>query len=117
MAIYNDQRWLSKYWTRVKQTYNNGFLGRVLVIGIHAPYFLVRYAIKRIVRPSSRQKRGMDPWRDLIDWLGGYPFEVARPEAILAFYRERGFKLERMTTVDGRHGYNEYVFRASSMGC
>lgn len=65
--------------------------------------------------PSVRKRRGMDPWRDILDWLGGYPFEVARPEAVLSFYRERDFTLERMTTVDGRHGCNEYVFRAPSV--
>lgn len=114
VALYNDQRWLSKYWAQVKRTYNKGLLGRSLVIGAHAPYFLARHAVKRVVRPFTREKRGMDPWRDILDWLGGYPFEVARPETVLAFYRERGFTLERMTTVDGRHGCNEFVFRAPS---
>ena len=27
--------------------------------------------------------RGMSPWRDVVDWVGGYPFEVAKPEDIL----------------------------------
>jgi 2-polyprenyl-6-hydroxyphenyl methylase/3-demethylubiquinone-9 3-methyltransferase len=114
VAIYNDQRWLSRYWTRVKQLYNKGFPGRVLVIATHAPYFLLRQFAKALLRPiksSGIRRRGMDPWRDFIDWVGGYPFEVARPEELLAFYRERGFSLERMTTVDGRHGCNEYIFR------
>lgn len=57
----------------------------------------------------------MDPWRDIVDWLGGYPFEVARLEDVLAFHRWRGLTLERVTTVDGRHGCNEYVFRAPSV--
>jgi hypothetical protein len=26
---------------------------------------------------------------DTIGWLGGYPFEVAKPEAIFDFYRAR----------------------------
>lgn len=114
VALYNDQRWLSRYWNRIKQTYNKGPVGRSAVIAFHAPYFLVRHAVKRIVRPSAREKRGMAPWRDILDWLGGYPFQVARPEEVLAFYRDRGYTLERMTTVDGRHGCNEYVFRATS---
>lgn len=112
VALYNDQRWLSEYWARIKKLYNTGVLGRMAVIGSHAPYFLARHAVKRVVRPNYREKRGMDPWRDILDWLGGYPFEVARPESVLAFYREYNFILERMTTVDGRHGCNEYVLRA-----
>lgn len=114
IAIYNDQRWLSMYWWWVKRVYNNGIMARSAIIAVHAPYFLARHAIKRLVRPAVREKRGMDPWRDILDWLGGFPFEVARPEVIHAFYREHGFVLERMTTVDGRHGCNEYVFSAPS---
>lgn len=113
VALYNDQRWLSKYWTHIKQLYNRGLLWKIMIIGIHAPYFLFRVWVKQIVMPSSRRRRGMDPWRDILDWLGGYPFEVARPESVLAFYRKFNFTLERMTTVDARHGCNQYVFRAT----
>lgn len=111
IAIYNDQRWLSKYWRKVKILYNKGLFGQSVVVGAHAPYFLLRQAIRNLLLNSKRRRRGMDPWRDIIDWLGGYPFEVARPEAILAFFRARGFVLEKMTTVDGRHGCNEFVLR------
>lgn len=111
LALYNDQRWLSRYWNRIKMIYNRDALGRALVIGTHAPYFLGRQAIKYFLIRTLQLRRGMDPWRDVLDWLGGYPFEVARPESVLAFYRRHGFTLERMTTVDGRHGCNEFVFR------
>jgi len=111
LALYNDQRWLSKYWKRIKLTYNRGVLGRSAVIVTHAPYFLLRHIIKYLVVRSRIGTRGMAPWRDIIDWLGGYPFEVARPEEVLAFFRQRGFNLERMITVDGRHGCNEFVLR------
>lgn len=119
VALYNDQRWLSEYWMKIKRFYNRGFLARVAVIASHAPYFLARQWAKTILTlltTSGSTRRGMDPWRDIIDWLGGYPFQVARPENVLAFYRKHGLALERMTTVDGRHGCNEYVFRARPVG-
>jgi len=109
IAIYNDQRWLSKYWMRVKQLYNRGVIGRWVVIGGHAPYFLIRQTVRTIVTRSKNRRRGMDSWRDIVDWLGGYPFEVARPEDIFHFFRKRAFSLEKMTTVDGRHGCNQFV--------
>jgi len=112
--LYNDQRWLSRYWKRVKLTYNKGNAGKFAVILTHAPYFLFRHAVKYLLFRSHFEKRGMDYWRDIVDWLGGYPFEVARPEEVLAFYRQRHFILERMTTVDGRHGCNEFVFQHSA---
>jgi 2-polyprenyl-6-hydroxyphenyl methylase/3-demethylubiquinone-9 3-methyltransferase len=56
----------------------------------------------------------MTPWRDVIDWVGGYPYEFAKPEEIFEFYRNRGFNLLKLHTVNG-HGCNEFVFvRAST---
>ena len=40
------------------------------------------------------------------------PFEVAKPEAIFEFYRERGFDLRKMVTCAGGQGCNEFVFAA-----
>jgi 2-polyprenyl-6-hydroxyphenyl methylase/3-demethylubiquinone-9 3-methyltransferase len=53
----------------------------------------------------------MSPWTDMVDWVGGYPFEVAKPEQIFDFYRARGFVLERLVTAGGGIGCNEFVFR------
>jgi 2-polyprenyl-6-hydroxyphenyl methylase/3-demethylubiquinone-9 3-methyltransferase len=52
----------------------------------------------------------MSMWHDLIDWVGGYPFEVARPEEVFRFYRDKGFVLRELTTCGGGLGCNEYVF-------
>ena len=50
----------------------------------------------------------MSRWHDIIDWVGGYPFEVARPEEIFDFYRARGFALKKLTTTSGL-GNNQFV--------
>ncbi len=47
-------------------------------------------------------------WRD---WLGGYPLDVAKPEEIFEFYRDRGFVLEKLVTVGNKQGNNEFIFR------
>jgi 2-polyprenyl-6-hydroxyphenyl methylase/3-demethylubiquinone-9 3-methyltransferase len=47
----------------------------------------------------------------MVDWVGGYPFEVAKPEEVFAFLRDRGFNLEYLRTVGGGLGCNEFVFR------
>ncbi len=110
IAIYNDQGWLSRYWLTVKTLYNRyRFLSPLLVI-VHWPYLVgARWALSAVRRRPV--ERGMSRWHDLIDWLGGLPFEVARPEAIADYYRAQGFELERLRTCGGRHGCNEYVFR------
>ena len=64
-------------------------------------------------RHYSRE-RGMSPWRDVVDWVGGYPFEVAKPEAVFEFFKSRGFELRKLRTVGGGLGNNEFVFEAVS---
>lgn len=110
ISIYNDQGWVTKYWTRVKRLYNRNRLNRVLLFLIHAPYlFGLRYVV-RLLTGRLRIERGMSMWRDTFDWLGGYPFEVRRPEAVFEYFRERGFRLEMLSTAGGRMGCNEFVF-------
>jgi 2-polyprenyl-6-hydroxyphenyl methylase/3-demethylubiquinone-9 3-methyltransferase len=111
LAIYNDQRWISRYWTTVKKIYNSGVIGRAAMTAYHAPYlFGLRYLVRAVTR-RGKLERGMSLWHDTIDWLGGYPFEVAKPEEIVAFLRARGFVLENMITCGGRMGCNEFTFR------
>jgi hypothetical protein len=55
-----------------------------------------------------------DPWYDCVDWIGGYPFEVAKPEEIFSFYRARSFQLLRLKTCAGSLGCNEFVFQKKS---
>jgi len=110
IAIYNDQGWLSKYWKCIKKNYNKNIALRLSIIALHTPYL---FGIRALVRAFSRRlklDRGMSLWYDMIDWLGGYPFEVAKPEEICEFYQKRGFELQRMKTCGSRHGCNEFVF-------
>jgi 2-polyprenyl-3-methyl-5-hydroxy-6-metoxy-1,4-benzoquinol methylase len=118
IAIYNDQGKISDRWRSVKRTYNRlpGGL-RFLVTGPVLVHQYWRRTVKDFLRMrpfeswrNEGRERGMSPWRDLVDWVGGYPFEVARPEAILDFYLRRGFTLTRLVTCGGSLGCNEFVF-------
>lgn len=98
ISIYNDQGRASRYWKIVKRTYNR--LPRGLKFLVLWPVF-VRLWGPSILRDfllgkpfhtwrNYSSQRGMSAWRDVVDWAGGYPFEVAKPEEIFAFYREKG---------------------------
>jgi len=53
----------------------------------------------------------MSRWYDAIDWIGGYPYEVATPPQWIEFYEARGFSLMKLKSVeDYRLGCNELVF-------
>jgi 2-polyprenyl-3-methyl-5-hydroxy-6-metoxy-1,4-benzoquinol methylase len=119
IALYNDQGLISRGWTRVKRLYNRGRLARVAVCTVFIPYFVVGGAAADLAsgrNPLRRYTaatgvRGMSPLFDWFDWLGGYPFEVAKPEELLAFGRANGFELLRLKTCGGRMGCNEFVLR------
>lgn len=110
IALYNDQGLISRYWRFVKRAYNHNPLLRILMIVVHTPYlYCLRWLVRKMTGRSSVE-RGMALWRDMIDWLGGYPFEVSTPAQIFKLHRDRGFVLQALVTCGGRMGCNEYVF-------
>jgi 2-polyprenyl-6-hydroxyphenyl methylase/3-demethylubiquinone-9 3-methyltransferase len=111
IALYNDQGWISRYWHAVKRCYNTGIAGRAAMTALHAPYLLGGRAAVRAVQGRRELERGMDLWHDMRDWLGGMPFEVARPADVRARVEARGFRQERELLCGTRHGCNEFVFR------
>jgi 2-polyprenyl-3-methyl-5-hydroxy-6-metoxy-1,4-benzoquinol methylase len=120
ISIYNDQGLASRVWRHVKHRYNTSgpLMRAALVAGCaaylrrHQPLNTVRRAIRRRGGATAPRPRGMSGRHDLIDWVGGYPFEVAKPEAVFTFVHQRGFELRHLRTMGGGLGCNEYVFQA-----
>jgi SAM-dependent methyltransferase len=126
IAIYNDQGQASKVWAGVKWAYNRFPPLRPLLLAISAVAIELRnvYGAVSLSHPLSyfrelraERDRGMTRFHDLVDWVGGYPFEVAKPEEIFDFCRARGFQLERLTTAGGGLSCNEFVFVRDSTEC
>lgn len=125
IAIYNDQGGASRRWLLVKKAYNrlpHGF--RWLVMAPATVRLWWRQTLRDLVaghpfrtwRDYRRNNvRGMSPWRDAVDWVGGLPFEVATPHQIFRFFRDRGFQLQELKTC-GNLGCNEFVFRKGATG-
>jgi SAM-dependent methyltransferase len=118
IAIYNDQGKMSNFWRFVKRTYNR--TPQVLRFAILWPIGLFLVAgmtikdICRLQRPRTIFKttsaRGMSVWTDIVDWAGGYPFEVASRDQIVDFYQSRGFRLDRLVSCGRKLGCNQYAF-------
>jgi len=117
ISIYNDQGEASHIWKLVKRSYNKSIVGKILVLALGVPFLTARSFVADLVRlrnPLSRYwqsgRRGMVASSDTFDWLGGWPFEVAKPEQIFEFYAQHGFTLRRLRTCAGRAGCNEFLF-------
>lgn len=128
VSLYNDEGGRSRAWIVVKRIYQRlpRPLRPIYACGIWLWQALRRAAVTtaaslfRIVTLrdptvpwrnwlAERPERGMSPWHDLIDWVGGWPFEVAAPDVVFRFYRDRGFSLEELKLCHG-YGCNEYLF-------
>lgn len=118
IALYNDQGWISKYWHAIKRTYVGapGFV-KLLMLLVFWLYFGVGLFVADLLRLRNPLKRhtgdarGMKFFTDVIDWVGGYPFEVAMPGQVEAYLSGQGFTLTWQRLVGNRHGCNEFVFR------
>lgn len=118
IALYNDVGRMSKYWAMAKRAYCK--LPKPLKPLILYPAFLQMWGPRTVLeilqgRPfdswrSYYKKRGMSAWRDVVDWVGGYPYEPSEPQAIFEFYRALGFELQSLRTTTGL-GINQFVLQ------
>lgn len=111
IAIYNDTGSQSRRWRWIKKTYNDlpGFLRLPFAIAVSAPNEF-KHRVGSILTPQPKSdRRGMSRWYDMIDWVGGYPYEVATPEQIFEFYKERGFQMTKLKCGGVGLGCNEFV--------
>jgi len=117
IALYNDQGALSSFWKKVKTVYCSGLPGKWMVSILFIPVLALRSLVAGTVKHGNpfgqmrnyRKERGMSLYYDWIDWLGGWPFEVARPERVRAFFEKAGFELTK-EILTGSWGCNQYVF-------
>jgi 2-polyprenyl-3-methyl-5-hydroxy-6-metoxy-1,4-benzoquinol methylase len=123
VALYNDQGVWSKVWRIIKATYNKlpRYLQTLFVVLVMVPRELRimtvpllkgkwRFVWERWSGDARGSERGMSSWHDMVDWVGGYPFEVSKPEEVFYFFKARGFSLIELKTCAGELGCNEYVF-------
>lgn len=121
IAIYNDQGWKSHFWWLVKRLYNvlPGPLAKAFAwaVGIAAYAFnVLKYTIKLkpmvAISPliNYRQSRGMSFSHDLIDWIGGYPFEFATYDTLVKYANAAGLEHVGGTKATSL-GCHEIVFR------
>jgi len=125
IALYNDQGLPSRFWLAVKKTYNAvpAFLRPPIVWIAFARMWgptLLRDVLRRQPmrswREYGRTGRGMSPWRDVVDWVGGLPFEVASPEAVVCSVGDLGFDLLTLDTRGRGYGCNEFIFARRGEG-
>jgi hypothetical protein len=84
------------------------FAQRAMAILFAGVIYLAKLAVTR--RNPLEKERGMDFWYDVIDWIGGYPYEYASPAEVRAFMEGLGFVQRTMVPAQVPTGCNEFVF-------
>jgi SAM-dependent methyltransferase len=119
ICIYKDQGMVSRVWRRLKRLYVEHPGARPVVTfaslaTIWGPKLIL--LPHRVVSDwrNWKRKRGMSPWHDIIDWAGGYPYEVASASALEEFYRARGFTSQKISRFGRIIQMNECVFSRST---
>jgi 2-polyprenyl-6-hydroxyphenyl methylase/3-demethylubiquinone-9 3-methyltransferase len=120
IALYNnvEGRLGSKFWLAVKKKYNYGSaFTRKCIESIYTFVYFFMAPLLRFQNPfrvmhEYGKERGMDYRRDVVDWVGGYPYEYASPGELFAFMKVNSpsFVLTNLKTV-GNIGNNWFVFK------
>ncbi len=121
IALYNHMGGASRRWTWTKKTYCQmpDWLKVPFALAVLTPIQLRSLLIHAVQgktvaffkdKTDYQTARGMNWWHDQLDWIGGYPYEDAKPEEVFRFLHARGFSLQNLTTWGGGIGCNEFVF-------
>lgn len=111
LAIYN-RHFTSRAWHAIKRRYNR------LPQGLRPPviyFFAGVIALAKLVATRQnpfRKDRGMDFMVDVVDWVGGFPYEYASAQEIVSFLQKQGgLELVKLVPCDTPIGCNQMIFR------
>jgi SAM-dependent methyltransferase len=111
IAIY-ARHWSSGPWTSIKRLYNSSSRAiQSALVAILTPVIVVAKWLVTWANPF-KQTRGMNFHYDVVDWVGGYPYEYATVDEMKKFVEPLGFRLERVIPTIVPTGCNQFVFRS-----
>ena len=110
IAIYN-RHWSSATWRIVKRLYvhSPALAQRALVSALYPVIWIAKLVATG--HNPRRMDRGMDFYYDVVDWVGGYPYEYASIREMEQLCRPLGLMLERSIAAKVPTGCNELIFR------
>jgi 2-polyprenyl-3-methyl-5-hydroxy-6-metoxy-1,4-benzoquinol methylase len=109
IALYN-RHWSSPAWGLIKRTYVSlpGYAQKALVGLLYPVIFGAKWVVTR--RSPLAMDRGMDFYYNVIDWVGGYPYEYASRSEIIRFVEGKGFAMRATIPAAVPTGCNEFAF-------
>ena len=113
LAIYN-KHFSSPLWKRIKYFYNHaGIPVRKMMVYFFLGVIFIAKFLVTFKNPLAKE-RGMDFFYDVVDWVGGYPYEYASTGEIVSQVEELGFRTLKVVPAEVPTGCNEYLFLKKS---
>ena len=123
IAIYNDEGLKSKIWWLIKFIYNFVPQGlkklyaffimsiiRKLYVIIRLLFTLKFNELYSFLKKKTKRTRGMNKEIDIMDWVGGYPYEYIKFNDLKKYFIAKGFKVIKSHQCKGP-GNHEIVFK------
>lgn len=109
LSIYN-KHFTSPIWKCIKYLYNvvPGFAKTIMICMLWAIILIAKSSVTG--KNPFKMERGMDFFYDVVDWVGGYPYEYATIQEIKDFVQTQGFKILKVIPAKVPTGCNEFVF-------
>lgn len=110
LAIYN-RHFTSRAWRAIKWSYNWSprIVQRGMVYAATPTIAVAKFAVTR--ENPLRKERGMDFYTDVIDWIGGFPYEYASVDEVVGRVTPMGFQQVKVIRGKTPTSCNEFVFQ------
>ncbi len=110
LALYN-RHWSSSIWLIIKWFYCRSakWTQKALVALLYPVIWFAKLLVTG--KNPKEQSRGMDFFYNIIDWVGGYPYEYASILEIDNLLTQLGFRCIKKIPAKVPTGCNEFVFR------
>lgn len=121
IAIYNKQGWKSKFWWGIKFIYNKlpdwlkniyalttGYFFQLLNVFKYT--LLLKPKIALAPLREYKKSRGMSLKHDIIDWIGGFPYEYATIQELNTFFGQHNFTVVKEVKSQSL-GCNQIVYK------
>ena len=116
----NGKLWISLYQkgpkyqkhlnTKIKYNSTSSIGKKLMIYNMIIKMMIIKIInFENPLRWNEKRLRGMNAYNDIIDWLGGLPYEVASEDEVLNVCRKSGFILDRIK-VAPEGGCSNYVF-------
>jgi SAM-dependent methyltransferase len=114
LALYN-RHWSSFTWLMIKWIYCKSpkFLQWLMIWLFYPIIWLAKFAVTG--KNPKRQQRGMDFFYNIIDWVGGYPYEYESIPETQKRMDKLGFEMLKAIPAEVPTGCNEFVFKKRTL--